>query len=467
MPKHFAVVFSVALLGGCGAGNNAYDARFLEKYLLDGERALQENDTDRAERMFRCCQAHGEKLGTSDWRLALAEARLGKVLVANHKDAEAKKVLASAVLHFRTAKTGRQTSAALIDKELGEAESLLGMLLLDGGDFNLARAYLEESAALLKTHWSSVIDESQRDTLAGVGYARSLFGLARLHERDGDWLGAMQNYEGALAVVDQERVSVPLREDISLAFVKFLISKGRHDKAKEVEQKQQQYASFNPGGAKAIARDQWRKCIDKGQSAMKDREYVKASQYFQDALPLTSAFAKDGEERLSTLEELALAKQCSGDAEAAIKLVKQAEDLAIKLGGENSTFLDNTLFVEQRILTMQQKYDQLEAVLQRQVKLRASMRGEDNLHVAESLVKLGDCQIGLGKSKEGTASYRKAIEIFEQDAQRNSKDLKVAYDKMIAVLEKDGNASAAGKFRISRSILEKQMIKWDQERKPL
>ncbi len=452
------------LLCGCATGNSDYDSRFFEKYLLDGERALQENDSERAERMFRLSVAHGEKLGTGDWRLALAEGRLGKVLASNHKDAEAKTVLKSATAHYRTAKPAKQSSTNLVAKERGEADALLGSLLLDGGDANGSRSYLEEASALLSPFWSAAKDEQERDTISGIGYARALYGLARIRQKDGDDKEATKDYERALAVIDEERVSVPLRDDVAEAFSSFLKSKGKAEQAAAVEEKQEEYARFNPGGPKAIARDTWRESYNNARQASKEGDYAKSNQFFADAYRQVQLYEKEGEDSLQTLLDWSRCRQRVNDSEGADSLLKQAEAIAIKLGGNKSVHYDNFLQAKDRVLKMQRKYDALETLLKQQVILREELRGKDNFHVGETFTHLGECHFRMNRLPEAEADYRKAIAIFDMNPQRNYKELKNTYDELIPILEKLGKIEEVRKFKFNRAVLVKDTIKWESEK---
>lgn len=451
------------LLSSCGMGGSGYDARFLEKYLLDGERALQESDGERSERMYRLCLAHAEKLGAGDWRLALAEGRLGKVLILNHKDAEAKSLLTSAVVHFRAAQAPGPESASLFAKERGEADSLLGLLLLGEGDANGARPYLEEASALLKPFWPASKDQSVRDTISGIGYARALYGIARLKEKAGDENAAVESYELALKVIDEERVPVSLREDIASDYIKFLKSKGKNDKASAVLQKQDAYARFNPGGLKAIARDAWHELFNRAHDAAKDGQYEKADQLYESANQKTRVYAKDGDDALKTLCDWSMVKQKLGDSAGADRLIKESEAMAIRMGGNQSVYCDNVLQAKDRLLRLQGKFDQVEAVLQQQLALRVAMRGKDNFHVGEAHQHLAECHFHMKKWAEGEADMRRAIAIFLQDRERNYKDLKDAYDKLIPVLEQEEKLDDLRQFRFDRAALMKDKIKWESE----
>ncbi len=452
------------LLCGCAAGSSDYDSRFFEKYLLDGERALQENDSERAERMFRLAVAHGEKLGTGDWRLALAEGRLGKVLANNHKEAEAKTVLNSAIANYRIAKPGKESSINLVAKERGEADALLGSLLLDGGDVNGARSYLEEASALLAHFWSAAKEERERDTISGIGYARALYGLARIRQKNGDDNEAMKYYENALAVIDEERVSVPLRDDVAEAFSSFLKSKGKGEKAAAVEEKQEEYARFNPGGPKAIARDAWRESYNKARESSKAGKLDESNQFFEDAIKQVNQYEKDGEDAFQTLCEWARVRQKMNDSEGADRLLSQAEAIAIKMGGNKSIWYDNFLQSKARVLKLQRKFDVLETTLKLELSLREGLRGKDNFHVGETFTHLGECHYRMNRLPEAEADYRKAIAIFEKNPQRNYNELKNTYDDLIPILEKLGKIEEVRKFKFDRAVLVKDTIKWESEK---
>lgn len=460
----FVVLSMSVLLGSCAAGSSDYDSRFLEKYLLDGQRALQENDSERAERMFRLAVAHGEKLGGGDWRLALAEGRLGKILLNNQKEPDARKTLALSIEHFRAAKTSSQESANLIAKERGEADSLLGLLLVENNDVNAARPYLEEAAATLAPFWSQAKDEQDRDTLAGIGYARALYGLARIRQHDGDESGAEKNYEAALSVIDEERVPVPLRDDVADAFSKLLRSKGKAGEAEKVEEKQEEYERFNPGGPKAVARDAWRDAYTKGRDASRSNDYTKSDEYFAAAFKHVSVYEKSGEDALQTLFEWSRTKQKMNDSAAADALLKQAEAMALKLGGPRSTQFDNYLQAKARVLKLQHKYDVLEILLNQKLALREELRGKDNFHVGETLMDRASCRVHLNRMSEAEADMKRAIVIFKQTPQRNFKELKEAYDELISLLEKTGDAEDVRKYKFERAVLRRDIIKWDAEK---
>ncbi len=459
------VVFSMTLLlCSCASGNTDYDSRFLEKYLLDSERALQENNSERAERLLRLAVTHGEKLPKADWRLALAEGRLGKVLANNHKDDEAKTALTSSIEHFRNAKSGSQSSANLTSKERGEADSLLGVLLLDAGDVNGARPYLEESAALLAPFWSSAKSERDRDTIAGIGYARALYGLARVRQNDGDEKETRKYYENALSVIDEERIPVPMRDDIADAYSKFLKGKGSKEKAAAVEEKQEVYARFNPGGPKAIARDAWRESYNKAREASKDGRQKDAEHYFEEAFKQVNLYEKVGDDALQTLCEWVRVRQKMADTQGANKLLDQAEAMALKMGGARSVWYDNFMQSKDRILKLQHDYVAEEALLKRQMVLREELRGKDTFHVAEVLKRLSNCRFHLNKFPEAEADMRKAIDIFQQNPQRNYKELKEAYDDLIPMLEKMNKVEEVRKFKFDRAVIVRETTKWDSEK---
>jgi tetratricopeptide (TPR) repeat protein len=459
------VVLSITLmLCGCTAGNSDYDVRFFEKYLLDGERAMQDNDGERAERMFRISLSHGEKLGAGDWRLAVAEGRLAKALLANEKADQAKAVLTSSIMHFRGLKPELRSRISLVAKEQGEAESLLGLMLVESGDINGSRAYLEEASALLAPFWPPAEQEKERDTIAGIGYARALYGLARVEQHDGDAENAVKNYKTALSVIDEEEIPVPIREDIAASYAAFLSSKGKSQLAESVKEAQQHYARFNPGGAKAVARDAWRELFGKARSAAKHANYAEARVMLEDAYKRTGIYAMDGEDALNTLCELARVSQRMKDETSATKYVEQAEAVAIKLGGsEKSLYYDNVLLTKNKILRLQGKSQELEDVLKKQIALREELRGHDNFHVGEILSHLGECQFHLHKQDEGEASLRRAISIFKQLPQRNHRELKEAYERLIPALEKVGKTEDAAKLKAEREQLIRDSVNWKNE----
>lgn len=459
------IVLSITLmLCGCSAGNSDYDVRMFEKYLLDGERSVQENDAERAERMFRISLSHGEKLGKDDWRLAVAEGRLAKTLLANEKTEEAKKLLTSSVVHFRGLKPELRSRISLIAKEQGEAESLLGLMLVESGDINGARAYLEEASAFLSPFWPPAEQENERDTLAGIAYARALYGLAKIEEHDGDAESAVKNYKAALSVIDEDEIPVPMREDVARSYAAFLDAKGKTELAQKVKEAQEHYARFNPGGAKAVARDQWRELFGKARKASKHANYAEARLMLEDAYKQTNIYAKDGDDALNTLCELARVSQKMKDPDSATRYVGQAEAVAIKLGGgEKSLYYDNALLTKNKILRLQGKEEELEGVLKKQVALREELRGHDNFHVGEILSHLGECQFHLSKPDQGEASLRRAIAIFKQLPQRNHRELKEAYDRLIPALEKEGKAADAEKLKIEREQLVRDAINWKNE----
>ncbi len=460
----FFVLLLTLLLCSCAGGNSDYDSRFLEKYLLDGERALQENDAERAERLFRLAVLHGEKLGAGDWRCALAEGRLGKVLASNHKEAEAKTVLTSAIKHFRNTSPGNQGNANLVAKEQGEADSLLGLLLQDSGDINGSLSYVEEAAALLAPFWSAAKNEQERDTISGIGYARALYGLARLRQKDGDDNAARKNYEQALSVIDEERISVPLREDIAGAFAKFLKSKGTAAEATAVEEKQEEYARFNPGGQKAIARDAWHHSYNKARESSKQGALEESDQHYEEAFKQVNLYDKDGEDTLQTLCDWSRVKERLNDSASADRLLSQAEAMAIKLGGDKGVNYDNYLTAKDRVIKLRHDYVAQEALIKQQMALREVLRGKDSFHVGETLTHLADCHYHMNRLPEAEAEYKKAIAIFEQNPQRNYKELKNTYDDLIPILEKLGKLEDVRKFKFDRAVLVKDTIKWDAEK---
>ncbi len=459
-------VFSMMLLlCSCAAGGEDYDARFLEKYLLDGERALQDDDGDRAERIFRQAVGHAEKLPAGDWRLALAEGRLGKVLAANNHTDEAKTVLKYSVLHFRSARPAvNDMSANLVAKERGEADSLLGFLLVEGGDFNDSRPYLEEAVALLSPFWAHAKDDKERDTISGVSYARSLYGLARVRLNDGDDRGAAKFFQDALKVVDEESIAMPLRSDIAGAYAKLLQSEGKFDQADQIGAKQEDYERYNPGGPKAIARDAWRQAYDKGREAVKDSNYEQADKYFEEAMKQVALYDRDGDNALATCLDWARVKHRLHDEAGTQRLLKRGEEISMKNGGEKGVFYDNFLACKARILKLQHKYEEQEALLKKQITLREELRGKSTFHVAEALADLGTCHYRQNKLAEAEADFRSAIEIFKQSPHNNAKQLKEVYDDLIPVLEKQGKVEDLRQFKFDRAVLVKDIVKWDAQK---
>lgn len=401
------------------------------------------------------------KVGKNNWRLALAQGRLGKVLAGNQKADEARKVLSASIENFRAASTDSPDIANLIAKERGEADSLLGMLLVENNDWNAARPYLEEAVAMLAPYWSK--SEEARDTLAGIGYARALYGLAKIRQHDRDEDGAMKNFHSALAVIDEERVPVPLRDDVSEAYCALLKSAGKVREAAEVARKQEEYERFNPGGPKAIARDAWRDAFAKGREAAHDDHGDKAEQYFAEAFKQVRLYEKDGDDALQTLFEWSRVKQRNGDAAGADALLQKAEEMAIKVGGPRSVQYDNYMQAKDRVLKLQHKYQEEEALLLGQIKLREELRGKDNFHVGETLKRLSSCRYRLNKLPEALADSKSAIAIFKKTPQRNLKELKEAYDDLISMLEKAGDAEEVRKYKFERAVLRRDAIKWDSE----
>lgn len=452
------------MLGGCASGSAGTDERFFEKYLLDAQRALQEDDSARGERLLRLAVSSGEKLGGSNWRLALAEGRLGKVLLDNQKNEEAANALRSSVDHFRAARADSADVANLIAKERGETSSLLGLLLLEKKDYASARSYLEEASSLLSPFWAQAKEERQRDTLAGIGYARALYGLALMCLQGGDDVGAAKNYEAALRVIDEERVPVPLRDEVAGSYSNFLRSKKRLQKAEQVDAKQEEYERFNPGGPKAVARDAWRDALAKGRDASHDDLMEKADQHYAEAYKQVNLFEKSGDDALQTIIEWSRVKQRINDPAAADGLLERARDMALKVGGQRSIQYDNYLQGKERVLKLQRKYAEEEAVLLEQVRLREELRGKDNFHVAETLKRLSTCQYRLNKLPEAVDYSKKAIAIFKKSPQRNVRELKEAYDDLIAILEKSGDEEALRQYKFERAVLRRDTIKSDSQK---
>lgn len=463
--KHILLFSLIVSLSGCSSGNDEYHSRFLEKYLLDGQRALQENDTERAERMFRLSLSNGEKLPLNDWRMALAEGRLGSVLVLNDKGLEARKILASSINHFRNCKSAGEGNKIIIAKEQGEADSLLGSLLVDDGDANGARVYLEEATALLAPHWTDAKSAEERDTVSGIGYARALYGLARISEKDGDKDGAIKKLTAALDVIDAERVPVSMREEIATALSRLLKLAGRVNDASEVEEKQEHYARFNPGGLKSLARDLFREDFSKARAASKNSEYAEADRLYADALKQTELFAKDGDDAFNTLSEWSRVKQKMHDSDAANKMLDRLEALALHLGGAESVYYDNYYLAKGRVLKWQKRWADLESMTENQIKLRVKLRGQNNFHVGETYRQLGECRIHLDKVEQAIADLRKSIAVFDLNRERNARELKHTYDLLIPLLSGEANAELARKYKFDRALLVKQTIQWDKERR--
>src|SRR5205085_6926768 len=111
---------------------------------------------------------------------------------------------------------------------------------------------------LLQPYWEQAAQDAEKDTLAGQALALTRLSLGKIFAGDGDTKGATSQFVSAIAIIDKQSVSVPLREDIAEAFSAVLKKSGQPEEAKEVLEKQAEYTRFNPGGAKAIARDLWR-----------------------------------------------------------------------------------------------------------------------------------------------------------------------------------------------------------------
>ena len=461
------VVFSMMLLlCGCAAGGEEYNARFLEKYLLDGERAVQEEDGERAERLLRQAVAHARKLPAHDWRLALAEGRLGKVMAANNRTDEAIIMLRTSVMHFHAAdKAADKVSADLASKERGEADSLLGFLLVEKGDMNGARPLLEESTALLAPFWSQAKDEKERDTISGVSYARTLYGLARVRLNDGNDKGAEKYFQDALNAVDEGRIAVPFRSDIAAAYEAFLRRNGKIGEADQIKTKQEEYERYNPGGAKAIARDAWRQAYEKGREASRLGDHAQADRYFEEAVKQVNLYEKEGGNALATYIDWARVKYRLNDEAGMERVLKRAEEISLKSGGDKGVFYDNYLSCKAKILKLQRKYAEQEVLLKQQVALREELRGKDTFHVAEVIVELGTCHFRLNKLVESEADFRKAVEIFKQSPRNNARQLKEVYDDLIPVLEKQGKVEEVRKFKFDKAVLVRDMIKWDAQKR--
>jgi len=104
-------------------------------------------------------------------------------------------------------------------------------------------------------------------------------------------------------------------------------------------------------------------------------------------------------------------------------------------------------------------------LLQQQLALRVELRGKDNFHVGEAYQHLAECRFHMKKWAEGDADMRKAIDIYVQDPERNYKDLKDAYDKLIPILEQEQKLDDLRQFRFDRAALLKDKIKWESEKR--
>ncbi len=257
---------------------------------------------------------------------------------------------------------------------------------------------------------------------------------------------------------------VPLRDDVSGNFSRLLKSKGKTEEAEKVEQKQEEYERFNPGGPKAIARDAWRDAYTKGRDASRSNNYAKSDEYFAAAFKNVALYEKSGEDALQTLFEWSRTKQRMNDPAAADALLKQAEAMALKLGGPRSTQYDNYLQSKARVLKLQHKYDELETLLNQKLTLREELRGKDNFHVGETLIDRAACRVHLNRLPDAEADMKRAITIFKQTPQRNFKELKEAYDELISLLEKTGDAEDVRKYKFERAVLRRDIIKWDAEK---
>lgn len=453
------MTFSLSLFG-CAAGDSEYNSRFFEKYLLDAERARQEADLDKAEKLAKQSISYAQNLGLNDWRVGLGEARAGRILYENSKPNEARATLLRAVVIFEKCENQKNNSEQLRKKELGEALALLGTLEAESDQKADARLHLEKANTLLMPFWEQATQDAEKDTIAGQGLALSRFSLGRLLASDGDTKAATTQYESALAIIDKQSVSVPLREEISGALADLYRMQGKTDEAQEILDKQAEYTRFNPGGVKAIARDLWRSNVNMAREATRDNKLQQASDLLEKALSQTDKFQKNGEESVQTLCELARLRQRQGDHKAALDLLKRAETVALKLGGPVNYHVDNVLNSYSRIYRMEKELPQQEAIILRQLKLRKELRGENTFHVGETLNNLAQNQFAQDRLADAEQTMQKALDIYELQPKEDARYLKSGYELMINILEKQHKLEAAEKVKAKLQSHVRDMFEW-------
>lgn len=447
-------------LFGCAAGDSEYNSRFFEKYLLDAERARQESELDKAEKLAKQSIVYAQNLGVNDWRVAVSEARTGRILFENNKPNEARTTLLQAVAIFEKYENQKDVSERLRKKEFGEALALLGTLEAEHDQKAEARLHLEKANSLLMPYWEQASQDAEKDTIAGQGLALSRLSLGKIFAGDGDTRGATREFESALMIIDKQSVSVPMREDIAESLSDLLKKSGKPDEAREVLEKQAEYTRFNPGGAKAIARDLWRSNVTMAREATHANKLKEASDLLEKALSQTNKFQKNGEESVQTLCELARLRQRQGDHNAAIELLKRAETAASNLGGPVNYHVDNVLNSYSKIYRMQKLLPEQEAIILRQLKLRKELRGDNTFHVGETLNNLALCQLAQDRYLEAESNMEKALRIFELQPKEDARYLKGAYEGMIEILEKQHKSEQAQSIKKKLQAHVQDMFNW-------
>lgn len=380
-------------LSGCANLERPYYLRAWERNRLAAEKARSQHHYETAEDQARQAVNNAERLGSSDFRLAVSLYDLAAIYILREKYKLAFPLLKRTlqVLDSSLQASPRASDQEIIEQERARAFLAMGELNYRKGDFKSAlRDYTRARSTLEK--WCDANRLASGNPL-GLEFVRSLWGIAESSYALKDLKSAGQSFRLALRLAEAN--AYPVDKELRLRYGSFLKEQGLTDTAE-------------------LAAETWRAWSEKGRIAAKEKNYVLARECFAKALASAINFRPDDVRLAYAYKSQADACIHLGDIRAAAYYLERSLKVCLAKVDPLVALTDDVMNDLANVRRSQMKYAEAESMRLKEFALRKQYYGIGE-KTGETMLELAHLQLAQSKQAEARRSAEQALSMILVD----------------------------------------------------
>ncbi len=391
-------VLAVTGLGACTTNldDSYYQVGVWEQLWIDGVEAQKQKRMVESRRLLESAVEEGEQ--SKSWlRVGVTYDRLGDVYCKSNMAEDAEKSYQKALMVFKTyiATNKSLANEKLVLKEVVGTTKSLAPLLIEKKKFAEAEKLINYAIQGAERLGGTEMRVTS-DRLLAMDYAENIRCLGLLYEKTNRFTEAERCYLRAARFMPdlllKDRESRLLHTIVTL----------EHEKAtgRTIDQTEKISKLVNS----------WSSVYDAGFEAVENQDLTTARERFSEAYLMLKGVDPFGNHTMESLTQLLKTMNRLQQFQDSEKLV--LEIFPAIISASPSKPIDNVLGEMAKTCRRTRNWTKAEAILKHRLTVRRAIRGQNNIHVAETLNNLGDLYAANGRRAEAEFAYRKALKIL-------------------------------------------------------
>lgn len=402
----FCFTACCVLFTGCSADLLSSDSKtsFWEQQWLDGSDALSEGRLVDARNLLEAAVTTARGTKGSDMRVGVTLDRLGDAYAQSNMGDQAEKAYQAAIDAFDKSLSNDKSESnqnIVLKEQIGTFSSLASIWLAQN-KYKKSEKFLDRAVANAKA--IGITDTKNiQDKLVMSEYGACLQQLGIVYENTGRKEKAAKTYLRASKFMPD----LVIKDDSSSLF-----------RSVVGDTKQDSGLSSNDTARLNDMIRKWQPIYQAGMQAHEEGDTAGAQASLKKAYQLARAFSPSAEPTIDSLTELIRTTNKLHRYPESERLFN--ENRAVLMTGEPTKAIDNVLGEANKTYIRQRKWSEAERVLIRRIKVRETLRGPTNIHVAETLNELGTLYIEMKQPKQAELVLQKALKIADNSDHQDS-----------------------------------------------